>query len=116
MLDDGSLRYNVSVSMYNSIDWDTTYYAGYYIAGLEMGYLVSYLNLVAPAGGYISGYWMDNGYWMDEEYYMGSQYVYCRNFYIGPQQQVTAYFNVTTAPGVTTPLTVSHTPTLQEYR
>ena len=116
VLDDGSLRYNVSVSMYNSIDWDTTYYAGYYIAGLEMGYLVSYLNLVAPAGGYISGYWMDNGYWMDEEYYMGSQYVYCRNFYIGPQQQVTAYFNVTTAPGVTTPLTVSHTPTLQEYR
>ena len=117
VLDNGSLRYSVSVSLYNTIDWGTVYYAGSYIAGeTELGYFISYLHLVAPKGGYISGYWMDNWQWMEEDEYMGNQIVFARHFYIGPQEQVVAYFEVTTAPGVTTPLEVVHTPTLQEYR
>ena len=117
VLDNGSFRYTVSVSMTNTIDWYTAYYAGQYIAGeTELGYLISYLHLVAPAGGYISGYWMDNGYWMDEDEYMGSQIVFAHYFYIGPQENVTAHFYVTTAPGAQSPMTVVHTPTLQEYR
>ncbi len=116
VLDDGSLRYNVSVSMYNTMDWWTAEYAGYYIAGQPAGYLYSFLHLVAPKGGYISGYWIDNWYWMEEDWYMGNQMVSCRDFTIGPQERVTAYFDVTTAPGVTTPLSVIHTPTLQQYR
>ncbi len=114
---DGSLCYPVSVTMRNTIDWPTVYYAGTYIAGeLELGPLISYIYLVAPAGGYISDYWIDNWYAMNEDYYMGNHIVYARHFMIYPEDSVTVYFNVITAPGVTAPLGVEHTPTLQEYR
>jgi hypothetical protein len=116
VLSDGSSRYAVTVSMGNTIDWDTVYEVGGYIAGDEMGYLISYLYLVAPEKGQISDYWIDNGYGMSEEWYMDSQVVFCKNFYIAPQDKATAYFYVTIAPGVDAPLSVVHTPTLQEYR
>ncbi|MBQ9912564.1 MAG: DUF4012 domain-containing protein [Firmicutes bacterium] len=114
---DGSLQYPVTVSLFNTIDWDTVYYAGDYIAGnWELGPLISYIHLAAPAGGYISDYWMDIWFPMEEDVYMGNQVVFARNFYMYPQEGANVYFNVTTAPGVKTPLSVVHTPTLQEYR
>ncbi len=119
VLDDGSLRYRASVSMFNNMTWDLAYYAGPYIAGTwegDLGYLISYIHLVAPAGGYISNAWIDNWYAVESDYYQGNQVVFCRHFYIGPQERVTIYFDVTTAPGVGTPLKVVHTPTLKEYR
>ena len=117
ILPNGAFQYTVSVSMTNTITWDDAYYAGQYIGGTTaQGYLISYLHIAAPAGGYISNYWIDNGYWLDEDMYMGSQVIYCRYFYLEPQQTVTAYFNVTTAVGVDKLLDVVTTPTLQGYR
>lgn len=48
--------------------------------------------------------------------YHGHQVAYMFGIGIAPGSQLTITYKVTTAAGVTTPLGVNTTPTLQEYR
>ena len=51
---------------------------------------------------------------MDE--YHGLEVAYNVEFMLAPSNPVTVTYKVTTAPGVSTPLKISQTPTLQSYR
>ena len=114
--DDGSRTYDVTVTVSNDITRDDTYRAGNYIIGNYNGQVESYLHLFAPAGGTISDFETSNSMTMNMDEYHGLEVAYNVEFMLAPSNPVTVTYKVTTAPGVSTPLKISQTPTLQSYR
>lgn len=114
--DDGSRTYDVTVTVSNDITRDDMYRAGNYIIGNYNGQVESYLHLFAPAGGTISDFETSNSMAMNMDEYHGLEVAYNVEFMLAPSNPVTVTYKVTTAPGVSTPLKISQTPTLQSYR
>lgn len=114
--DDGSRTYDVTVTVSNDITRDDMYRAGNYIIGNYNGQVESYLHLFAPAGGTISDFETSNSMTMHMDEYHGLEVAYNVEFMLAPSNPVTVTYKVTTAPGVSTPLKISQTPTLQSYR
>ena len=114
--DDGSRTYVVTVTVSNDITRDDMYRAGNYIIGNYNGQVESYLHLFAPAGGTISDFETSNSMTMNMDEYHGLEVAYNVEFMLAPSNPVTVTYKVTTAPGVSTPLKISQTPTLQSYR
>lgn len=114
--DDGSRTYDVTVTVSNDITRDDMYRAGNYIIGNYNGQVESYLHLFAPAGGTISDFETSNSMTMNMDEYHGLEVAYNVEFMLAPSNPVTVTYKVTTAPGVSTPLKISQTPTLQSYR
>lgn len=114
--DDGSRTYDVTVTVSNDITRDDMYRAGNYIIGNYKGQVESYLHLFAPAGGTISDFETSNSMTMNMDEYHGLEVAYNVEFMLAPGEPVTVTYKVTTAPGVSTPLKISQTPTLQSYR
>ena len=113
--DDGSRTYDVTVTVSNDITRDDMYRAGNYIIGNYNGQVESYLHLFAPAGGTISDFETSNSMTMNMDEYHGLEVAYNVEFMLAPSNPVTVTYKVTTAPGVSTPLKISQTPTLQSY-
>lgn len=114
--DDGSRTYDVTVTVSNDITRDDMYRAGNYIIGNYNGQVESYLHLFAPAGGTISDFETSNSMTMNMDEYHGLEVAYNVEFMLAPSNPVTVTYKVTTAPGVSTSLKISQTPTLQSYR
>ena len=114
--DDGSRTYDVTVTVSNDITRDDMYRAGNYIIGNYNGQVESYLHLFAPAGGTISDFETSNSMTMNMDEYHGLEVAYNVEFMLAPSNPVTVTYKVTTAPGVSTPLKISQTPTLESYR
>lgn len=114
--DDGSRTYDVTVTVSNDITRDDMYRAGNYIIGNYNGQVESYLHLFAPADGTISNFETSNSMTMNMDEYHGLEVAYNVEFMLAPSNPVTVTYKVTTAPGVSTPLKISQTPTLQSYR
>lgn len=114
--DDGSRTYDVTVTVSNDITRDDMYRAGNYIIGNYNGQVESYLHLFAPAGGTISDFETSNSMTMNMDEYHGLEVAYNVEFMLARSNPVTVTYKVTTAPGVSTPLKISQTPTLQSYR
>ena len=114
--DDGSRTYDVTVTVSNDITRDDMYRAGNYIIGNYNGQVESYLHLFAPAGGTISDFETSNSMTMNMDEYHGLEVAYNVEFMLAPSNPVTVTYKVTTAPGVSTPLKISQTPTSQSYR
>jgi len=113
--DDGSYTYPVTVTFSNSITDEELKRASNYITGGNGGSIGGSAYFFAPAGGTISGFTTSNDRSIRDAVYADLQLGYMLNFSIKPQQTVTITYNVTTAPGVETPLTFSKTPTVQDY-
>ena len=114
--DDGSRTYDVTVTVSNDITRDDMYRTGNYIIGNYNGQVESYLHLFAPAGGTISDFETSNSMAMNMDEYHGLEVAYNVEFMLAPSNPVTVTYKVTTAPGVSTPLKIGQTPTLQSYR
>lgn len=113
---DGSCTYDMTVVMSNAITDEDIYNAGSYILGDHNGGIKGYIHLFAPAGGTISDISASNSMKMLQTEYEGLWLAYNLDFVVYANKPVTITYKVTTAPGVSTPLKVSKTPTLQDYR
>ena len=90
--------------------------AGGYILGSYGGTITGYIHIFAPAGGTISDIKASNGGRMYTGTYHDLNVAYMFGNSIAPGASITITYKVTTAAGVTTPLGVNSTPTLQNYR
>lgn len=114
--DDGSYTYPVTVSFTNNISRDEILAANSaYILGDNHGAIVGSAFFFAPAGGTIDNFTISNGNRISKETYHDLSLGYLHLLSIYPQKTITVTYEVTTAPGVETPLTISKTPTVQNY-
>lgn len=113
--EDGSFTYSITVSFSNTITTEEIWTATGYIIGDKGGDIVGSAYFFAPAGGTVSGFSASNGKTVKTDEYHDLQLGYLLSFRIRPGKTVTVTYDVTTAPGVETPLTFSMTPTVQEY-
>lgn len=114
--EDGSRTYDVKVTLRNNLSYDEARNLSWYIVGTFDGSVYCYVHFVAPAGGYISNAYTSNYTSLVRSTYHGLQMAYSQNFLIDPLETIEVHYQVTTAPGVTTPLTAVTTPTLTQYR
>lgn len=114
--DDGTRTYEITATYGNVITNDDIANGSTYIIGNYGGRISGYAHIFAPAGGTISDFKASNGGKMHMNEYHGHQVAYMFGIGIAPGSQLNITYKVTTAAGVTTPLGVSTTPTLQEYR
>lgn len=112
---DGSYTYPITVTFSNDMTPEEIRTASSYISGGAGGAIAGSAYFFAPAGGSVSDFTTSNGVSIEYETYHDLQLGYMRIFNISPDQPVTVTYNVTTAPGVDTPLTLSKTPTMQDY-
>lgn len=113
--DDGSYTYPVTVTFSNDITQEELRAASSYITGGNSGAIGGSAYFFAPAGGAVSDFTTSNSSQIEVASYHDLQLGYMRIFNIYPDRPVTVTYNVTTAPGVETSLTLSKTPTMQEY-
>jgi hypothetical protein len=112
---DGSMTYPITVSFQNTITKDEIKAAGSeYILGSD-GRIRGAIHFFAPAGGTI-GKLDIQGVGVIRSEYRDLQLQYIRCIDLLPGKPVRISYEVTTAPGVQTPLVLSQTPTLQAYR
>ena len=114
--DDGTRTYEVTATYGNVITNEDITNGSTYIIGNYGGRISGYAHIFAPAGGTISDFKASNGGQMHMNEYHGHQVAYMFGIGIAPGSQLTITYKVTTAAGVTTPLGVNTTPTLQGYR
>lgn len=115
--EDGSSTYPMTVTFYNVITEDEIRNASWYIIGVNSrGGIIGSAYFFAPAGGTISDFAISNGAKLQMNTYHDLELGYMPPFEIDPGELVTVTYNVTTAPGVETPLGLSMTPTVQDYR
>lgn len=113
--EDGSYTYPITVTFSNDMTQEELRTASSYISGGNGGAIGGSAYFFAPAGGTVSDFTTNNGVAIEYETYHDLQLGYMRIFNIYPDKPVTVTYNVTTAPGVDTPLTFSKTPTTQDY-
>lgn len=110
---DGSRTYPVTVKLTNTITKEEIKSAGaQYILGGD-GSIVGAVHLFAPAGGTIGSF--NAGFQVKCYEYQDLELGYLKKVVIAPGKTQTITYEVTTAPGVEAPLTISQTPTLQAY-
>jgi len=113
---DGTYTYDVKVILNNTISSEELSKASGYILGNYNGAMKGYVHLFAPTGGAISSFASSNKMNILDANYQGLQLGYCLNLKIYPNNPVEITYKVTTAVDVVGPLTISTTPTLQNYR
>lgn len=113
---DGTRTYKVKVILNNVLDKKTISKAGKYILGNYNGAMKGYVYLVAPVGGNIDNFNTNNNTKIKTTEYQGVKLGYSLNITIKPNTPVEITYEVTTAAGVSDPLKVSSTPTLEAYR
>ena len=114
--DDGTRTYDVTATYSNVLSNSDKVNAGNYILGSYGGTITGYIHIFAPAGGTISDIKTSNGGRMYTGTYHNLDVAYMFGNSIAPGSSITITYKVTTAAGVTTPLGVNSTPTLQNYR
>ena len=114
--DDGTRTYDVTATYSNVLSNADKVNAGNYILGSYGGTITGYIHIFAPAGGTISDIKTSNGGRMYTGTYHNLDVAYMFGNSIAPGASITITYKVTTAAGVTTPLGVNSTPTLQNYR
>lgn len=112
---DGSYTYPITVTFSNDITKEEIREASSYITGGIGGAIGGSAYFFAPAGGTVSDFTTSNGMNVELQTYHDLQLGLVRSFQIRNNNPVVVQYNVTTAPGVDTPLTLSMTPTVQEY-
>lgn len=112
---DGSYSYPITVTFSNDITPEELRSASVYITG-GTGGICGSVYFFAPAGGTVSDFTTTNGVSIKSNTYHDLQLGYIRSFVINADKPVTVTYTVTTAPGVEAPLSLSMTPTLQDYR
>lgn len=112
---DGSYTYPITVTFSNDITKEEIREASSYITGGIGGAIGGSAYFFAPAGGTVSDFTTSNGMNVELQTYHDLQLGLVRSFQIRNDNPVVVQYNVTTAPGVDTPLTLSMTPTVQEY-
>ena len=112
----GSSTYEVTATYSNTLSDNDKINAGRYILGSYGGTITGYIHIFAPAGGSISDIEMSNGDTMYTGNYNNLQVAYRFGNSIAPGSSITVTYKITTASGVTNPLGVNSTPTLQNYR
>lgn len=113
--EDGSYTYPITVTFSNDMTQEELRSASSYITGGSGGAIGGSAYFFAPAGGTVSDFSTSNGVSVQIDTYHDLSLGYMNIFYIHTNEPVTVTYNVTTAPGVETPLTISKTPTTQEY-
>ena len=113
--EDGSYTYPITVTFSNDISKEEIQSAGGYITGGKGGSIIGSAYFFAPAGGTVTGFEASNNKTVKTDVYQDLQLGYLLSFKIKPGQVITVTYYVTTAPGVEAPLTISKTPTVQEY-
>ena len=86
---------------------------GSYVKGNREGEIVSSIFLFAPMGGSISNVVYDNGVETNVGNIYGLDVAFVNDMGISPGESITITYTVSTAAGVTAPLQVVKTPTLQ---
>ncbi len=115
--EDGSCTYPVTVTFYNVIAEDEIRNASWYIIGVNSrGGIIGSAYFFAPAGGMIHDISVSTNAKFQMSNYHDLDLAYMPPFEIHPGELITVTYNVTTAPGVETPLELSMTPTVQNYR
>lgn len=114
--EDGTRTYDVTATYGNVLSSADKTNAGTYILGSYGGTITGYIHIFAPAGGTISDIKASNGGRIYKGTYHDLEVAYMFGNSIAPGSQITVTYKVTTAAGVTTPLGVNSTPTLQKYR
>lgn len=114
--DDGTISYQVKTIFNNVIEYAEIAQASGYILGTNQGSIEGYIYFVAPVNGTIGDFNASNGIPISEGTYDGLQLGYNHLILIAPNTPVEITYTVTTAAGVTDPLTISSTPTCQKYR
>lgn len=110
---DGSRTYPITVRLSNIITEQEIQSANAkYILGGD-GRIIGAMHFFAPAGGSVDHFVSPN--WVEPYRYNGHTLGYLDSITILPGQTQTITYEVTTAPGVDAPLSISQTPTLQEY-
>lgn len=112
---DGSYTYPITITFSNDITKEEIRGASSYITGGIGGAIGGSAYFFAPAGGTVSDFTTSNGMNVELQTYHDLQLGLVRSFQIRNDNPVVVQYNVTTAPGVDTPLTLSMTPTVQEY-
>ena len=113
--EDGSYTYPITVTFSNDITREEIEAASGYITGGWSGTIVGSAYFFAPAGGTVTDFAASNNQTVKTDVYNDLQLGYMLRFRIKPDQEIKVTYYVTTAPGVETPLTISKTPTVQEY-
>ena len=111
---DGSYTYPITVTFSNSITAEERKALGSYITNGFAGAIVGFATFFAPAGGTVSDFAVSGNHKIRMETYNDLQLGYMSPFKIRQDEEITVTYNVTTAPGVETPLVFSKTPTLQD--
>ncbi len=111
----GQMEYQMTVKISN-IATENDLNISKYVKGSMEGTISSFIFLFAPQGGSISNVVYDNGVESYDGNIYGLDVAYVQAMDIDPSTTVTITYTITTAAGVTTPLNVVTTPTLQEYR
>lgn len=114
--EDGSLTYEMKVTLSNIVTNDEINKANWYILGEYNGGIIGYLYIIAPAGGTISDFETNRYGAMSFGTIKEHDVAYKHGIVVNPGSDFVVTYKVTTAPGVTTPLGISQTPTLQDYR
>lgn len=114
--DDGTRTYEVKATFGNALTSADKINAGNYILGNYGGTITGYIHIFSPAGGTVSDFHASNGGAIHMGTYNGHQVGYMFGNSIAPGGNIEVTYKVTTAAGVTTPLGVNSTPTLQNYR
>lgn len=112
---DGSYTYPMTVTFSNDITAEEIQAASSYITGGIGGSISGSAYFFAPAGGSVSDFTVSSGANVELHTYHDLQLGYLRPFQIRNDKPVVVQYNLTTAPGVDAPLTLSMTPTVQEY-
>lgn len=112
---DASRTYPVTVKISNIITQEEIDNATTYIIGKKSGDLECNMLLFAPAGGSMSNFQIAPYGSLSPTRYHGRQVYFLNYLRMTPGQEFTITYNVTTAPGVTTPLTINQTPSLTEF-
>lgn len=112
---DGSYTYPMTVTFSNDITAEEIQAASSYITGGVGGSISGSAYFFAPAGGSVSDFTVSSGANVELHTYHDLQLGYLRPFQIRNDKPVVVQYNLTTAPGVDAPLTLSMTPTVQEY-
>ncbi len=117
---DGSMSYDVTVELSNTIDDETLdlgRYNGYITSTKYGGNMKSVIYFFAPAGGKADSFKNDAPYNLrvKKTKYNGLEVGYASEFFVYPGMTIVFNYTVTTAPGVTKKPSISVTPTLTEF-
>lgn len=116
--EDGSMSYEISVTLTNVMTQEELEAASPYIKGVNHpGRVYGFLYLFAPKDGTIGKVSDSNSSILfSSAEYRGLELAYTHSINLAPGESVSFRYVVTTAPGEQEPLSFSMTPTLQNFR